>query len=145
MATDRKATAQWNGDLMSGQGTVSLDSSGLAKSLAVSWPSRTEEANGRTSPEELIAAAHATCYSMAFSNILAKAGHAPEQLDTSAVVTFSLDGGAHIEKVVLTVRGNVPGISEADFQAAAAQAKEGCPVSKALAGNVQIELDAALV
>jgi lipoyl-dependent peroxiredoxin len=144
MATDRKATAQWNGDLMSGQGTVSLDTSGVAGPLDVSWPSRAEDASGRTSPEELIAAAHATCYSMAFSNILAKAGHAPERLDTSAVVTFSLEGGAHISKVALTVRGTVPGITDEDFLSAAQQAKEGCPVSKALAGNVDISLDAAL-
>ncbi len=144
MATDRIATTVWTGDLMSGSGEVSLDSSGAAPALAVSWPSRAEEANGKTSPEELIAAAHATCYSMAFSNMLAQAGTPPERVETTATVTFSLDGGAHISKVALKVRATIPGIEQAQFEELAAKAKDGCPVSKLMAGNVELTLDAAL-
>ena len=144
MATDRKASAQWNGDLLSGNGTVRLEtSSAVEGDLEVSWPARTEDGPGsKTSPEELIAAAHSSCFSMALSNVLAKAGSPPEQLNTSATVTFSTDGGAHIEGIHLTVTGNVPGISEGDFLKAAETAKENCPVSKAL--NVPISLDASL-
>ncbi len=144
MGADRKATTQWKGDLKSGQGTVSLDSSGVAGPLAVSWPARTEEAQGQTSPEELIAAAHATCFSMVMAKTFGESGNPPESLETSAVVTFSLDGGAHISKVALRVRGNVPGVDAEAFSKAAEAAKEGCPVSKALAGNVEITVDAAL-
>lgn len=141
---DRKATSIWEGGLKDGAGKTSLDSSGAAGPLDVSWPARSEEPGGKTSPEELIAAAHASCYNMALSGALGRAGHSPERLETSAVVTFSLDGGAHIAGVALTVRGTVPGISEEDFVEQADGAKDGCPVSKALAGNVPITLDAAL-
>ena len=142
--TDRKATTTWRGALLDGAGSVSFDSSGAAGPLDVSWPSRAEEPGGSTSPEELIAAAHSACYSMALSGALAKAGTPPESLETSAVVTISLEGGAHISKVALTVRGNVPGISEQDFLEAAEGAKDGCPVSKLMAGNTELTLDAGL-
>ncbi|MGH3664938.1 MAG: OsmC family peroxiredoxin [Egibacteraceae bacterium] len=144
MATDRKATTQWQGDLKSGGGSVSLDTTRVAGPLQVSWPSRAAEPGGQTSPEELIAAAHSACYSMALSNLLDQQGHAPEALETSAVVTFDTDGGAHISGVALTVRGTVPGIDAGAFAEAAQAAKDGCPVSKALAGNVAITLDASL-
>ena len=140
MATTRKATTQWRGSLLEGGGQVTLESSGLG-TYDVTWASRAEDPAGRTSPEELIAAAHSSCFSMAFSNGLAKAGHAPELLETSAEVTFQ--PGEGITGIVLTVRGTVPGMSEADFLEAAEAAKVGCPVSKALAGTT-ITLDAAL-
>jgi osmotically inducible protein OsmC len=127
---------------MGGSGHVAGASSGALKELAVTWSSRAEEPGGKTSPEELIAAAHATCFSMALSNGLAKGGHAPEQLDTSATVTFQ--PGEGITKIALTVEGNVPGMDEQEFRQAAEQAKENCPVSKALAGVPEITLDARL-
>ncbi len=129
MATTRIANAQWGGSLTEGSGTVSLDSS-KAGSFDVSWPSRAEQPNGRTSPEELIAAAHAACYSMALSNTLTKAGNAPERLETHAEVDFQ--PGSGITAIRLSVRGRVPGIDSAAFEDAAKQAKEGCPVSQAL-------------
>ncbi|GAA1543673.1 OsmC family protein [Actinomadura kijaniata] len=125
---------------MEGQGTVSLDSSGVG-SFEVSWPARAEAANGKTSPEELIAAAHSTCYSMALSHALAGAGTPPEKVDTKADVTFQ--PGEGITGIHLTVRASVPGLSAADFEKAAQGAKENCPVSKALAAT-KITLDAAL-
>jgi osmotically inducible protein OsmC len=129
MATTRHASAIWNGSLMEGQGTVSLDSSGIG-TYAVSWPARSAEPNGVTSPEELIAAAHATCFSMALSNGLAQAGTPPTQLNTSAEVDFQ--PGTGITAIRLRVRGDVPGLDAEGFAAAAAAAKEGCPVSQAL-------------
>ena len=140
MATTRNATTHWEGTLFEGSGTVTLDSSGLG-SFDVSWPSRAEEANGKTSPEELIAAAHSSCFSMAFSNGLAKAGTPAEALDVSAAVTFQ--PGEGITGIHLTVRGTVPGISADDFAAAAETAKTGCPVSQALTGTT-ITMDATL-
>ncbi|HJQ43175.1 MAG TPA: OsmC family protein [Jatrophihabitantaceae bacterium] len=137
--TDRKATTVWSGPLLTGSGTVSLDTSGVG-SYEVSWPSRAEEANGKTSPEELIAAAHSACYSMAFSARLAKNETPPERLETSAVVT--LIPGTGITKSALTVVANIPGIDEATFQELAADAKANCPVSQAL--SVEITLDAKL-
>jgi lipoyl-dependent peroxiredoxin len=142
MATDRKAEVTWQGDLMSGSGSVDSVTSGAFGGLDVSWPARTEEPNGKTSPEELIAAAHAACFSMAFSNGLAQEGHAPEQLKTSATVTFQ--PGEGITKVALEVAGRVPGMDEEAFQQAAQQAKENCPVSKALASVPEISLAARL-
>lgn len=141
MATTRIANAHWEGPLMGGQGTVSLDSSKIG-TYEVSWPSRAEEPNGRTSPEELIAAAHSTCYSMALSHGLAGAGTPPETVDTKAEVTFQ--PGEGITGIHLTVRASVPGLSAADFDKAAQDAKANCPVSKALTGT-KITLDAALV
>jgi osmotically inducible protein OsmC len=141
---DRKATTQWQGDLKSGSGRVTLDTSNATGPLDVSFPRRAGEAEGQTSPEELIAAAHASCFSMALSNVLAEAGTPPERLETSAVVTFSLEGGPHISTVALSVRGTVPNADAQAFQDAAGKAKDGCPVSKALAGNVDISVDAQL-
>ena len=141
MTTTRHAKTHWEGSLFEGSGQVSLESSGLG-TYDVSWPARTEEANGKTSPEELIAAAHSACFSMAFSNGLAKAGSAPTSLDTSAEVEFT--PGTGITGIKLTVRGVVDGMSNEDFVEAAEAAKVGCPVSQALTGTT-ITLDAALV
>lgn len=132
MATKRIARAHWEGSLTDGKGTVDLESSGVG-TFEVTWPSRAEEPNGRTSPEELIAAAHSACFSMALSNGLAKAGSPPAALDTSAEVSFQ--PGKGITGITLTVRGDVPGISEEDFQAAAQDAKANCPVSQALSAT----------
>ena len=142
MATERTATVTWRGDLMSGSGEIDEVSSGAVGGLDVSWPARAEEPGGKTSPEELIAAAHATCLSMALSNGLAQEGHAPDELDTSATVTFQ--PGEGITKIALTVEGRVSGMDEQQFRQAAEQAKENCPVSKALAGVPEITLDAHL-
>jgi len=142
MATDRKAEVTWRGDLMTGTGRVDTVTSGAVGGLDVSWPARSEDPNGMTSPEELIAAAHATCFSMALSGGLAREGHAPEELKTSATVTFQ--PGEGITKIVLDVAGRVPGMDEDAFEQAAAQAKENCPVSKALAGVPEISLNARL-
>ena len=140
----RTANAHWEGTLFEGKGSVALDSSGLG-TFDVSWPARTEAPNGQTSPEELIAAAHASCFSMAFSNQLAQAGATVEALDTTADVTFGkTDSGFAITGIKLTTRGRVTGIDEGEFAAAADRAKEGCPVSRALTGTT-ITLDAALV
>jgi osmotically inducible protein OsmC len=127
---------------MSGSGTVDSVTSGVLGGLDVSWPARSDEPGGKTSPEELIAAAHATCFSMALSHGLAQAGQAPEELKTSATVTFQ--PGEGITKIALDVAGRVPGIDEAAFTEAAQQAKENCPVSKALTGVPEISLSARL-
>lgn len=140
MATTRTATTHWEGSLMEGAGRVTLESSGLG-THDVTWASRANEPEGRTSPEELIAAAHSSCFSMALSNGLAKAGTPPEALDTTAAVTFQ--PGEGITGIHLTVRGSVPGMSAEDFLAAAEDAKVNCPVSKALAATT-ITLDASL-
>jgi osmotically inducible protein OsmC len=145
MTEVRRADATWEGDLLSGTGVVSAASSGAFSDLPVSWASRTEASNGKTSPEELVAAAHAACFSMAFSSNLAKAGHRAERLDVSAEVTFDkLEGGWTVTKSALTVRGVVPGIDQAGFQAAAEAARDGCPISRALKGNVELSVDATL-
>ena len=143
MAAERHASVTWNGDLMSGSGTIDEVGSGAFGPLDVSWAARSEEASGgKTSPEELIAAAHASCFSMALSGGLAKAGNPPERLRTSATVTFV--PGTGITKIVLTVRGSVPGLDADGFREAAEGAKKNCPVSQALAGVPEITLDAAL-
>ena len=142
MATDRKAEVTWTGDLMSGSGTIDSVTSGVLPALDVSWASRSEEPNGKTSPEELIAAAWASCFAMALSAGLAKAGTPPEKLETSATVTFQ--PGEGIVKGALTVRGTVPGLDAAGFDAAAEGAKANCPVSKALAGIPEVSLVAEL-
>jgi lipoyl-dependent peroxiredoxin len=143
MATERHAEVTWQGDLMNGSGTIDRVGTGAFGPLDVSWPARAEDASsGMTSPEELIAAAHASCYSMAFAGGLAKAGHVPERLSTSATVTFV--PGTGITKIALTVRGVVPGIDEGAFREAAEAAKAGCPVSKALAAVPEITLEATL-
>jgi lipoyl-dependent peroxiredoxin len=140
MATTRVANAHWEGSLMEGQGEVSLDSSNVGK-FPVSWPARSAEPNGVTSPEELIAAAHSTCYSMALSHALAQAGTPPQSVDTKAEVTFQ--PGTGITGIHLTVRASVSGIDAAGFEEKAQDAKKNCPVSQALAGTT-ITLDAAL-
>jgi len=140
MATTRHASTHWEGSLMEGAGRVTLESSGLG-THDVTWASRANDPEGRTSPEELIAAAHSSCFSMALSHALAQAGTPAASLDTSAAVTFQ--PGEGITGIHLTVRGNVPGISAEAFAEAAANAKAGCPVSKALTGTT-ITLDAAL-
>jgi len=142
MAADRTARVTWSGDLTTGSGTVESVGSGALGDLDVTWTSRTESSDGRTSPEELIAAAHAACFSMAFSNVLAKRGNAPERLETSATVTFV--PGTGITHSALEVHGRVPGIDADGFRAAAEEAKESCPVSQALKGNVELSVDAAL-
>jgi lipoyl-dependent peroxiredoxin len=142
MAAERTAEVTWSDSLLEGEGTIERVGSGSFGPLDVTWASRTEEPQGRTSPEELIAAAHAACFSMAFSGGLAKAGTPPERLETSATVTFV--PGTGITKSALRVRGTVPGMDEAAFVEAAEAAKDGCPVSKALAGVPEITLDAAL-
>jgi osmotically inducible protein OsmC len=140
MATTRSATTRWDGSLMEGSGQVTLDSSGIG-TYDVTWASRAEDPNGRTSPEELIAAAHSACFSMALSHALAQAGHAPQRLETGADVTFQ--PGEGITGIRLMVRGFVPGIAPEAFAEAAEGAKANCPVSKALAGT-PITLDATL-
>jgi len=142
MATDRTATVTWQGSLMEGAGTVHEVGSGAFGPLDVSWPSRAEQPNGKTSPEELIAAAHASCFAMALAHALAQAGTPAQQLDTSATVTFQ--PGEGITRIALSVRGTVPGLDEAGFAEKATGAKAGCPVSKALAGVPEITLDASL-
>lgn len=142
MATDRHAAVTWSGDLLHGTGKITHVTSEAFGPLDVSWPSRSEEPNGRTSPEELIAAAHASCYCMALSLGLAEAGTPPEELSASATVTFV--PGTGITRSALTVVGRVAGLDEAGFVAAAQAAKDGCPVSQALAGNVELSIDARL-
>jgi osmotically inducible protein OsmC len=142
--TESKAQAKWSGNLTEGKGSVRLGS-GAAPELPVSWAARTNRAgNTNTSPEELIAAAHAACFCMALSNGLNQKGKPPKHLDVSATCTFEVDQGAAIKSMVLDVTGDVPGLDQAGFLEAANGAKEGCPVSKALKGNVDIQLNARL-
>jgi osmotically inducible protein OsmC len=141
MATVRTAEAHWEGSLFEGQGEVELVSSGTG-SFEVTWAARSQEANGKTSPEELIAAAHSTCFSMALSNGLAGGGTPPTSLDTRADVTFV--PGTGITGIKLSVKGAVPGITAEQFEAAAQDAKANCPVSQALTGTT-ITLEASLV
>ena len=143
MATDRRADVTWQGSLREGSGTITKTTSGALGELNVTWASRSEDdTGGKTSPEELIAAAHAACFSMALSAELARAGSPPEELHTSATVTFQ--PGEGITKSALTVEGRVPGLDEAAFLEAAETAKANCPVSKALASVPSITLDAHL-
>jgi osmotically inducible protein OsmC len=140
MATTRTAKAHWEGSLMEGAGQVALESSGVG-TYDVTWASRANDANGKTSPEELIAAAHSSCFSMALSKGLADAGSPAQALDTTAEV--ELTPGTGITGITLTVRGQVDGMSEDDFVKIAEAAKAGCPVSQALSGTT-ITLDAGL-
>ena len=142
MAAERHAEVTWSGDLFHGSGTIESVGSGAFGPLGVTWASRTEQSDGLTSPEELIAAAHASCFSMALSNVLAKQGHVAESLSTTATVTFV--PGTGITTSVLGVRGVVPGLDEAAFRQAAEDAKETCPVSQALKGNVELSVTAQL-
>jgi osmotically inducible protein OsmC len=139
MATDRRAQVTWQGSLTEGSGTIESVTSGALPQLPVTWASRAEQPGGNTSPEELIAAAHAACFSMALSHGLAQAGNPPERLQTAATVTFQ--PGEGITKIALEVSGRVPGIDEAAFREAAEDAKANCPVSQALASVPQITLD----
>jgi lipoyl-dependent peroxiredoxin len=143
---ERTAHAVWEGTLTEGAGRVTAESSGLFTDAPVTWVARTEQPGGKTSPEELLAAAHAACYAMAFSNTLAKAGHPAERLEVTA--TASLDrkpeGGVKVSGMDLRVRGRVPGLDQAGFEDAAATAEQGCPISNAIRGNVEIRLNAEL-
>jgi osmotically inducible protein OsmC len=144
MATaERRANVVWRGNLFKGSGTFDLASSEAVQDLPVTWASRTERPDGKTSPEELIAAAHGSCYAMAFSNTLAEQGNEPEELNIRAVCTFDADQ-LKVTTMVLDVRGRVPGLDAEGFQNAAEQAEQGCPVSNALRGNVDIQVNASL-
>lgn len=139
---ERKAHVVWEGDLMNGGGSFS-GASGALEDLPVTWASRVERSDGKTSPEELIAAAHASCYSMALSNTLAENGYAPERLTVDATCTFD-DQQLKITAVNLDVRGRVSGLSAEEFEENARQAEQGCPVSNALRNNVEIKVNASL-
>ena len=141
MAAISRADAVWEGDLANGRGRVKV-ASGTFSEFPVTWGSRADRGKGGTSPEELIAAAHAACYSMAFSNGLSKAGHQPERLNTTAEVEFV--PGTGITTITLTVKGHIHGIDEGTFRKLAEEAKEGCPVSQAVKGNVELRLKAEL-
>ncbi len=141
----RTSHATWNGDLLSGNGVVSATSSNAFSELPVSWAARTESSGGRTSPEELVAAAHASCFCMALSAGLGKAGTPPTKLEVDATVTFQqIEGGWKVALSALKVVGQVPGIDAAGFAEAANGAKDGCPISGALKGNVELSVDATL-
>ncbi len=146
MATaERRAEVTWNGDLMLGSGQLSLASSGALRDAAVTWASRTERPDGRTSPEELLAAAHAACYAMAFSATLGRRGSPPERLQVTAVASLDrMEQGFKVTAMDLTVRGRVPGLDQAAFEEAARAAEQSCPISNALRGNVEIRLNATL-
>jgi osmotically inducible protein OsmC len=146
MAIVSRAEATWTGSLTAGSGEVSAASSHAFTSLPITWAARTEDHGGLTSPEELVAAAHAACYSMAFASNLTKAGTPPTRLEVAAEVTFDkLEAGWKVASSALTVRGTVPGISPADFAALAEASKDGCPISGALKGNVALSVEASLV
>ena len=145
MAQVRQADANWSGDLLSGGGSVSATSSGIFSDQAITWRARTEASEGKTSPEELLAAAHAACYSMAVSHELAQAGLAPERVDVSVVVSADkTDSGWTVLSSAITVRAKVPGADEATFLEKANAAKGGCPISKAISDSVEITLEATL-
>jgi lipoyl-dependent peroxiredoxin len=139
---DSTASVTWSGSLLEGSGTIERVGSGVFGGLPVTWQARIGEESGKTTPEELIAAAHASCYSMALSHGLAQGGNPPDSLETSATVTFV--PGTGITKIALTVTGSVPGIDEDAFVAAAEDAVANCPVSKALAAVPEITVDATL-
>jgi lipoyl-dependent peroxiredoxin len=145
MAAIRTAHATWTGSLIEGSGVVSATSSSAFTELPVSWAARTEESGGKTSPEELVASAHAACFSMALSAGLGKAGTPPTKLEVDATVTFdNVDGGWKVASSALKVVGEVPGLDAAGFTAAAEGAKDGCPISSALKGNVELSVEATL-
>ncbi len=145
MAATREARVVWNGELMSGSGTVSAASSGRFKDVPVSWSARTEAPGGKSSHEELLAAAHASCFAMALSAGLARAGTPPKRLEVSSKVTFDKLGDTWtVVSSELTVKGEVPGADAAKFSQATEDAKENCPVSRALKGNVKLSVNATL-
>ena len=144
MAVERTASAEWQGDLMSGSGKVSTES-GAVRDATIKWSSRAEQADENTSPEELIAAAHASCVLMALANGLAKAGTPAQQLQSEATATFDQVGdGFRMTTMRIGIRGQVDGLDDDGFRQAAEDAKENCPVSQALKGNVEVSLDASL-
>jgi lipoyl-dependent peroxiredoxin len=145
MAEVRTASVVWDGDLISGSGLITYVSSGVVSRLPVSWAARTGPHNGKTSPEELLAAAHASCFSMAFSSRLAKNGTPATKLDVQAQVSFdNASGGWKVTQSRITVIGDVPGIDLETFRTIAEDAKENCPISIALKGNVELVVDASL-
>ena len=145
LKAERRAEVGWQGDLMHGKGTIVSVGSGALTNLPVTWASRTERSDGKTSPEELLAAAHAACFAMAFSHGLAQAGNPAQQLHVDATCTFEqVESGFKVSTMNLDVRGKVPGLDSAGFEKAAQQAEQGCPVSNALSNNVQISVKASL-
>ena len=140
---ERRAEVTWQGNLMKGSGTFDLASSGTMTGAQVTFARRIGNPEGSTSPEELIAAAHASCYAMALSNTLGEQGNDPEELNISATCTLDTDS-LKITTMVLDIRGNVPGVDEEAFRSAAEQAEQVCPVSNALRGNVNIQLNTSL-
>jgi lipoyl-dependent peroxiredoxin len=141
MGATSKASTVWAGDLAGGRGTTSFGSGALPE-VEVTWPARTERTPGTTSPEELLAAAHTSCFCMALSHALAQAGNAPERLEASTTVEFLPGEGVKSSRLV--VRGTVPGLDQAGFEAAARGASEDCPISQALKGNIEIAIEATL-
>ena len=142
---ERRAEVVWEGSLIQGHGKIANVGSGAFGEMPITWASRTERSDGRTSPEELLAAAHAGCYAMAFSHTLAQAGTPAESLDVNATSTFEQVGeGFKVTTMVLDVRGKVPGLDQAAFERVAQQAEQGCPISNALRNNVQIRVNAHL-
>jgi len=145
MATTRRADATWSGDLLSGRGSVTAATTGVFRDLPTTWASRIGEPEGVTSPEELLATAHASCFSMAVSNELAKAGTPPSKVTVSVAVTGDkLESGWTVLSSAITVRAVVPGATEGSLREAAEKAKDGCPISKALKGNVELSVEATL-
>ena len=139
---ERRAEVVWEVNLPRGSGKFTVGSGAMGE-MPVTWASRTERADGKTSPEELIAAAHGSCFAMALSNVLAEGGTPPERLEITAVCTFDV-GEERVSRVDLDIRGHVPGIDAEDFQSAVGQAEQGCPVSNALRGNIEIRVNATL-
>lgn len=145
MAETRHATANWSGNLTEGSGMLQYVSSGSIARLPITWGSRTEAHNGRTSPEELLAAAHASCFAMAFSNQLAKSGNPPTKVDVRVEVSADKrEAGWTVLTSKITTSAVVPGIDNAKFQELANAAKDGCPISRAIAGNVELSVEATL-
>ena len=144
MAVERTASAEWQGDLMSGSGKVSTQS-GVVRDATIKWSSRAETADENTSPEELIAAAHASCVLMALANGLAQAGTPAQHLESQATATFDKVGdGFRMTTMRLQIRGQVDGLDDGAFREAAEQAKENCPVSQALSEDVEVTVEASL-
>lgn len=145
MAVQREAEIAWQGDVQNGRGNITLATSGAGGQFPISLPTRTQNPEGQTSPEELLAASHAGCYAMALSMVLTQDGTPPEALDASAEVALDQQGGGYaVTRSDLTVRGRVPGVSEQAFQDAAQRAEQACPISNAIRGNATITVDAAL-
>jgi osmotically inducible protein OsmC len=143
---ERTAEVTWEGNLVQGSGQLSLVSSGVLTNTGVSWPARTEQAGGKTSPEELLAAAHASCYAMAFSHTLTTRGTPPTRLHVTATAVLDPKegGGVYVSTMNLSVRGQVPGLDQAGFEEAARAGEQGCPISNAIRNNVAINLTATL-